>query len=141
LLINYLSIINYLKDRRRRPEGGEWEPIKIPYRNLTYILKSTRHPSLLTRPRPHCYSKAIDLRNQVRNRNRTLNGASKTPCEIDDKIRIEKQFISSQAFHRTPGLRVREITAGVQFGLENLSILIRRLKNMTGFHLHAFTLR
>jgi hypothetical protein len=28
-----------LKDRRRRPEGGggEWEPIKIPHRNLAYV--------------------------------------------------------------------------------------------------------
>jgi hypothetical protein len=29
----------------------------------------------------------------------------------------QKQFISSQAFHRTPGGRVREITAGVPFEL------------------------
>jgi hypothetical protein len=27
----------YLKDRRRRPEGGEWEPIKITHSNLAYI--------------------------------------------------------------------------------------------------------
>jgi hypothetical protein len=40
--------------------------------------------------------------------------------EIDDKNRIEKQFISSQAFHRTPGGRVREITAGEQFKLRTL---------------------
>jgi hypothetical protein len=26
-----------LKDRRRRPEGGEWEPIKITHSNLAYI--------------------------------------------------------------------------------------------------------
>jgi hypothetical protein len=31
----------FLKDRRKRPEGGEWEPIKIPHRNLTYIPKPT----------------------------------------------------------------------------------------------------
>jgi hypothetical protein len=47
------------KDRIRRPEGGEWEPIKIPRRNLAYIPKSTRRPSLLTLPRPHSYSEAI----------------------------------------------------------------------------------
>jgi hypothetical protein len=29
---------------KRRPEGGEWEPIKIPYRNLAYIPKPTRDP-------------------------------------------------------------------------------------------------
>jgi hypothetical protein len=26
---------------KRRPEGGEWEPIKIPHRNLAYIPKPT----------------------------------------------------------------------------------------------------
>jgi hypothetical protein len=34
----------FMKDQRRRPEGGEWEPIKIPHRNSAYILKSTRTP-------------------------------------------------------------------------------------------------
>jgi hypothetical protein len=55
-----------LKDRRRRPEGGEWEPIKIPRGNLAYILKSTRRPSLLNRSRPRSYRKSIGPRNQVR---------------------------------------------------------------------------
>jgi hypothetical protein len=36
-------------------------------------------------------------------------------CEIDDKNQIEEQFISSQAFHRTTGGRVQEITVGEQF--------------------------
>jgi hypothetical protein len=35
--------------------------------------------------------------------------------EIDDKNQIEEQFISSQAFHRTPGGHIQEITAGEQF--------------------------
>jgi hypothetical protein len=45
----------------------------------------------------------------------TRNDAGKTMCEIDDKNWIEERFISSQAYHRTPGGRVREITAGEQF--------------------------
>jgi hypothetical protein len=45
----------------------------------------------------------------------TQNGASKTTREIDDKNRLEKQFISSQAFHRASGGRVRETTAGERF--------------------------
>jgi hypothetical protein len=65
------------RDRRRRqsegPEkttrgGGEWKSIKIPPGNLTYIPKSIRRLSLLTRPRPHSYIKVIDARNQARNR-------------------------------------------------------------------------
>jgi hypothetical protein len=56
-----------VKDRRRRPEGGgEWEPIKIPHRNLAYDPKSTRRPSLLTRPRLNSYSKAVSRRNRAR---------------------------------------------------------------------------
>jgi hypothetical protein len=35
--------------------------------------------------------------------------------KIDDKNWIKEQIISSQAFHRTPGERVREITAGERF--------------------------
>jgi hypothetical protein len=31
--------IEFVKDRRRRPEGGEWEPIKISRWNMTYIPK------------------------------------------------------------------------------------------------------
>jgi hypothetical protein len=53
-------------DQRRR---GEWEPIKIPRRNLAYILKSIWRSSLLTQPRPSSYGWAIDPRNRVRNCN------------------------------------------------------------------------
>jgi hypothetical protein len=55
-------------EKATRGGGGEWEPIKIPRRNLAYIPKSTRRPSLLTRPRPHSYNKAIGLQNRVRDR-------------------------------------------------------------------------
>jgi hypothetical protein len=53
--------------------GGEWELIKVLYEeNLTYILKSIRHPFLLTRPKPHIYRKAIGTRNQVRSHENTM---------------------------------------------------------------------
>jgi hypothetical protein len=45
----------WMKDWRRRPEGGEWEPIKIPIRNLAHILKSTQSPSLLIQSRLPSY--------------------------------------------------------------------------------------
>jgi hypothetical protein len=44
-----------VNDRRRRPEEGECEPIKIPRGNLTYVPNLTRHTSLLARPKPHSY--------------------------------------------------------------------------------------
>jgi hypothetical protein len=45
------------------------------------------------------------------------SGTSKTTSEINDENQIEKQFMSAQAFHQTPGGRVRETTAGEQFEL------------------------
>jgi hypothetical protein len=59
------------------------------------------------------------------------NGASKITCEIDDKNQLEKQFISTQLFHRTIGERVQETTAGDDLNQEPLSLSIRRLKNHT----------
>jgi hypothetical protein len=44
---------------------------------------------------------------------------SKTTCEIDDKNQTKKQFISSQPFHPTPDVCVRETTAGEQFEPQN----------------------
>jgi hypothetical protein len=82
---------------------------------LAYILKSICRPSLLTQPRPHRYSKTVGPRNRLGTVAETRNDASKTTREIDDKNQLKKQFISSQSFHRTPGGRVRETTAGERF--------------------------
>jgi hypothetical protein len=46
--------------------GGEWEPIKIFLKNLTYVPSQIQHTSLLTPPRPHRYRKAIGPQNQVK---------------------------------------------------------------------------
>jgi hypothetical protein len=62
-----------LKDRRRRPEGGEWESIKILHWNLAYILNQTRRLSLITRPGPHTYWTVIGHRNRVRKRSENTN--------------------------------------------------------------------
>jgi hypothetical protein len=40
----------------------------------------------------------------------TRINARKNTCEIDDKNQLKKQFISSQAFHRTSGGRIQEFT-------------------------------
>jgi hypothetical protein len=91
------------KATRGRGGGGEWEPIKIPRRNLSYILESTRYPSLLARPRLASYRQANGPWNQLGTTAETRNGASKTSCEIDNKNQLEKQFICSQTFHRITG--------------------------------------
>jgi hypothetical protein len=59
-------------EKATRGGGGEWESIKIPRWNSAYVPKSTRRPSLLTRPRPHRYRKAINPQNQVRNHKNTV---------------------------------------------------------------------
>ena len=40
-----------MKDRSRRPEGGEWEPIKISskFKSSAYIPKSPKPSSVLTK--------------------------------------------------------------------------------------------
>jgi hypothetical protein len=99
----------------------------------------TRHHSLLTRRRWHSYCKAIGPQNRVRKHRGTLNGAQKNPFEIDDKIRIEEQFISSQAFHRTPGGHVWETTVGERFEPRNLESFDLVTQEYTGFTLQPFT--
>jgi hypothetical protein len=50
----------------------------------------------------------------------TRISVDKTTSEIDDKRRIEKRFISSQSFQRTPGERIWEITVSERFKPQNL---------------------
>jgi hypothetical protein len=62
---------------------------------------------------------------------KTRNGASKTTSKIDDKNRIDEQFISSQLFYRTPGGRVQKITVKKRFKPRIIVCFIRRLKRFT----------
>ncbi len=66
---DFLELKIVYEGLEKATRGGEWEPIKIPRRNLTSIPNRTRYPSLLTRPGPHSYRIAIGPRNQVRERN------------------------------------------------------------------------
>jgi hypothetical protein len=52
----------------------------------------------------------------------TRHGGSKTTSKTDDKNQIKNRFISSQAFQRTTGGHVQEITAGEQLERENLKL-------------------
>jgi hypothetical protein len=83
-----------LKDQRRRPEGGsEWEPIKIPRRNMAYITKRIWHSSLLTRPGPHSNWTAIGPRNRVRNCSENSNR-----CQ-QDHVRDRRQKLDRRTVY------------------------------------------
>jgi hypothetical protein len=77
--------------------------------------KSNRHSSLLTRLGSHSYRTTISPWTGLGISAETQIGVSQNTSEIDDKNRIKEQFISSQAFHRITGGRVREIIAEEQF--------------------------
>jgi hypothetical protein len=51
----------------------EWEPIKIPRGNLTYILNRTQRASFLTQPWPHSYWEVVGHRNRVSYQNHSQN--------------------------------------------------------------------
>jgi hypothetical protein len=70
----------------------------------------------------------------------TKNGASETTCKIDDKNRLEKQFISSQTFHRTPDGRVQKTTMGERFRPRILETFNPMAQEHTGFSLQQSTL-
>jgi hypothetical protein len=54
---------------------------------------------------------------------KTRRAANKITQEIDNKDSTQKQFISSQTFHRTLGGRVRETAAGEQFRTQILETI------------------
>jgi hypothetical protein len=87
---------------------------------VAYVPKSTRHPSLLTRLRPHSYSKTIGLQNRVRDRSGNMKRCLQEP-EHDSRRKSDKnQFMSSQIFHRAPCGYEPENAVEDQFILGNL---------------------
>jgi hypothetical protein len=65
-LWRHQSLSGIMKDQIRWSKGGEWEPIKIPQGNLTYVPNRFQRASFLTRPRPHSYWTTIGPQNRVR---------------------------------------------------------------------------
>jgi hypothetical protein len=115
--MSLLSKGGTMKDRRRRPEEGKWKPIKIPHSNLTYIPKLTQRPSLLNRPRPYSYRRAIALGTRLGTTAETWIDASKNTCETDDEKSDKKQFMSSETFHQIHCERVQETAVWKRLGL------------------------
>jgi hypothetical protein len=101
-----MLLASYLKDRRRRPDGG-WMRANQNFSTelgLYPKINPTR-PSLLTRSRLYSYKKSIGPRNQVRQPENTVkdNNRCEQRYERDygDQEWIKRQLKSSQAFHRT----------------------------------------
>jgi hypothetical protein len=51
---------NTVEGPNKATKEGEWEPIKILDKNLTYVPNRSHRASLLARSRPHSYQKTID---------------------------------------------------------------------------------
>jgi hypothetical protein len=128
-----------LKERTRRSEGGEWEPIKISHRNLTYIPKSTWSPSLLTRPKLTRYRQVIGLRNRAMNRNRNTKRylarpRARSTIKIRPKNNLYPHSHSSEHLVCAFGKLPRESN----LNHKTSSLFIWWLKSYTGFSLQRF---
>jgi hypothetical protein len=60
-----LSALIPIEGPDKATRGGEWEVIRIPQWNLSYVPNQTQYTSLLTLPRPHSYRKTIGPQNHV----------------------------------------------------------------------------
>jgi hypothetical protein len=77
---------------REETRGGKCESIKIPRRNLTYILKLTRRPSLLTHQGHIAIEELSTLRTGLVTVAETWIDASKNTCETDNKNRTKNNL-------------------------------------------------
>jgi hypothetical protein len=91
-----------LKDRGRRPDKGEWEPIKISQENSAYIPKLTKRVSLLTRPRHLAIKNLSTLETGLENlktQRKTTSRWSKVTCETTmTKIKLQSNSRSHRHF-------------------------------------------
>jgi hypothetical protein len=76
----------------------EWEPIKIAHRNLAYIQKLTRHPTLLTRRDHIAIAKLPAFETGLGTAGETQTSATKTTCEIDDKKQLKNSLYPHRHF-------------------------------------------
>jgi hypothetical protein len=107
----FFGFVSEGPDEAMRGEGGEWEPIKILYKNLVYVPKQTQHSSLLTRSRPHSYRRTISPWHEVKNKitAETQLGASRSHKQNnDDQNQTNKLLSTSHTFHRITCVRVTE---------------------------------
>jgi hypothetical protein len=66
----------------------------------------------------------------------TRNSTNQITCEVGNKNQLEKQYMPSEAFHRTTDERVREITVRVRFEPLNLESF-----DPVTHHLHEYKLK
>jgi hypothetical protein len=103
----------FFEGLKKATRWSEWKPIKIPQRNLAYILKSTQCASLLTQSRPQSYRQAIGLWNWVR------------------EMETQRKHESKQAKQR---VRLREPKSAEQCNLLPLGYFIKHLADVPKKH-------
>jgi hypothetical protein len=98
---NLITMYQYRTEGSEKTiRGVEWESIKIPRRNSGYILKSTQHPSLLTRVRPHNYRKAIGPQNRIRNHENTAEDNNRYKSRHCETTTVKSELKESSSLHR-----------------------------------------
>jgi hypothetical protein len=91
----------YLKDRRRQPERGEWEPIKILMQELAYVPGSNHKVKTLQESGEH-------TNEQHRNDPlKVMNAAEKELNQLDTQLARYDQNSEQTLLLKLPGEHVR----------------------------------
>jgi hypothetical protein len=106
---NPLKYYFYLEHRRRRPEGGEWEPIKILMQELAYVPSSNPKAKTLQESDEH---------NNQQHRNdliKVMNATVKEWDQLDTRLARYDQNSEQTLLLKLPGGHVRPWTGYVRF--------------------------
>jgi hypothetical protein len=99
----------YLKDRRRRPARGEWEPIKILMQELAYVPGSNHKVKTLQESGEH-------TNEQHRNDPlKVMNAAEKELNQLDTRLARYDQNSEQTLMLKLPDGHVRPWTGHVRF--------------------------
>jgi hypothetical protein len=98
-----------LKDRRRRPEGDEWEPIKILMQELAYVPSSNAKSKTLQESDEHTNQQhGNDLL-------KVMNAAEKEWDQLDTRLARYNQNSEQMLLLKLSGGHVRPCTGYVRF--------------------------
>jgi ribosomal protein S4 len=99
----------YLKDWRRRPERGEWEPIKILMQELTYVPGSNHKVKTLQESDEHTNEQHRNYPLKV------MNAAEKELNQLDTRLERYDQNSEQTLLLKLPDGHVRPWTGHVRF--------------------------